>query len=157
MTHQPQQLGNDSALAFILGGNSTVTLKSLKTGTSFTYRVQKYFRPFLYGYVYRVKVKCLQSLSRPHSLNNDSDYVFIGTIFPGDVPPPRFHHSSKSCISADAPSVKAFAWAFAHLAIGDHHSQLEVWHEGRCGRCNRKLTVPESIASGYGPECATMN
>ena len=31
---------------------------------------------------------------------------------------------------------------------------LEVWHEGRCGRCNRALTVPESIASGIGPECA---
>jgi len=30
---------------------------------------------------------------------------------------------------------------------------LEIWHEGRCGRCNRKLTVPASIALGIGPEC----
>jgi hypothetical protein len=28
-----------------------------------------------------------------------------------------------------------------------------IWHEGRCGRCGRRLTVPESIESGYGPEC----
>ena len=36
---------------------------------------------------------------------------------------------------------------------------LEVWHEGRCGKCGRKLIVPESIARGIGPEkggtCAT--
>jgi len=28
-----------------------------------------------------------------------------------------------------------------------------VFHEGACGRCGRTLTVPESIASGFGPEC----
>lgn len=26
--------------------------------------------------------------------------------------------------------------------------------EGRCVRCNRKLTTPESITAGIGPECA---
>jgi hypothetical protein len=30
---------------------------------------------------------------------------------------------------------------------------LEVWHEGRCGACGRRLTVPESIERGLGPEC----
>src|SRR5262249_13335004 len=29
----------------------------------------------------------------------------------------------------------------------------KLLHEGRCGRCGRRLTVPESIESGYGPEC----
>ena len=31
---------------------------------------------------------------------------------------------------------------------------VQVWHEGRCGKCGRKLTVPESLTSGLGPECA---
>ncbi len=31
--------------------------------------------------------------------------------------------------------------------------QLEVWHEGCCGKCGRKLTDAESIARGIGPEC----
>lgn len=26
-------------------------------------------------------------------------------------------------------------------------------HEGRCGRCGRRLTVPRSILTGLGPEC----
>ena len=31
---------------------------------------------------------------------------------------------------------------------------LEIFHEGRCCACGRKLTTPESILSGIGPECA---
>jgi hypothetical protein len=31
---------------------------------------------------------------------------------------------------------------------------FDLHHEGRCGRCGRELTVPESIALGIGPECA---
>lgn len=30
---------------------------------------------------------------------------------------------------------------------------VEFWHQGTCARCGRSLTVPESIASGLGPEC----
>lgn len=29
----------------------------------------------------------------------------------------------------------------------------EVMHEGKCCRCNRPLTHPESIGLGFGPEC----
>jgi hypothetical protein len=31
-----------------------------------------------------------------------------------------------------------------------------VWHEGSCARCGKKLTVPESIESGFGPECVKL-
>jgi len=33
------------------------------------------------------------------------------------------------------------------------NSSYEFWHEGSCCICGRKLTVPESIANGIGPEC----
>lgn len=52
---------------------------------------------------------------------------------------------------------------FRQDVIGDEvipHVQalgrIEVWHEGRCGRCARRLTVPESILIGIGPECAEI-
>lgn len=35
-------------------------------------------------------------------------------------------------------------------------AQAEVWHEGLCGRCGRRLTVPASIESGFGPECRAV-
>ena len=33
---------------------------------------------------------------------------------------------------------------------------FEIRHAGRCGRCGRVLTVPESIDCGLGPKCAAM-
>lgn len=86
--------------------------------------------------------------------NNDSDYSYLGRIArdvfwagrkvprPGDV-------------SAEAPSSRAFAWTWKMLASGRFPETLEIWHEGSCGRCGRKLTVPTSIAQGFGPECIT--
>lgn len=34
---------------------------------------------------------------------------------------------------------------------------FELRHEGRCGRCGRRLTVPESIDTGLGPTCAAKS
>jgi hypothetical protein len=30
---------------------------------------------------------------------------------------------------------------------------VEVWHEGFCGKCGKRLTVPNSIEIGIGPDC----
>ena len=32
---------------------------------------------------------------------------------------------------------------------------FKLHHEGRCGRCGRTLTTPESVTAGFGPECVT--
>jgi hypothetical protein len=34
----------------------------------------------------------------------------------------------------------------------DLPEQTKVYHEAKCARCGR-LTVPESIESGFGPHC----
>jgi hypothetical protein len=123
---------------FLLAGKSTVTLRSTKTQKRFTYRVRKSED----GRVWFVAL-----LNGP---DNESSYGYIGIIRAGKT----FEHGRKSKVAADAPSVKAFAWFFANLAAGERLGDgVEVWHEGKCGRCGRKLTVPESIAHGIGPEC----
>jgi hypothetical protein len=33
---------------------------------------------------------------------------------------------------------------------------FNLQHAGKCGRCGRKLTVPQSIETGIGPECASI-
>lgn len=134
MTTAPLDPAN--ARRFILAGNARVTLESAKTGARYTYRVRQkedgfYFVSVLTG------------------SDNEADYTYLGTIRDA-----RYAHGRKSCIGADAPSAKAFEWAWPRLAAGAAPVGLNVWHEGRCGRCNRPLTVPESIASGFGPECA---
>jgi hypothetical protein len=124
---------------FVLAGNARVTLVSRKTGTRFTYRVRQ------------------PGKDKPHFVqlltgsDNTDSYEFFGTIFEGR----RFQHSRRSRISLEAPSVVAWRWFWGHLM--SHHqlpAALEVWHEGRCGRCGRALTVPSSIKMGIGPECA---
>lgn len=51
--------------------------------------------------------------------------------------------------------LKVFPWIWGRLVGGlPIPASVEIWHEGRCCRCNRKLTVPASIELGLGPDCA---
>jgi len=130
------------ALAFMLGGNARVTFRSKKTGDRFTYRIAVCDgKPDLFF---------VAVLTGP---DNTSSFQYLGTIrrgFAGD----RYAHGVKSRIGADAPSARGFAWVWAQLQGGGIPSAVEIWHEGRCGRCARPLTVPESIRTGFGSECA---
>jgi hypothetical protein len=129
-----------AALKYILGGNSYTTLVSDKTGTRFTYRVSLADKKNPSD----ADVWFVAVLNGP---DNWTNYMYIGIIKDG-----QYRWTSKSKIGEDAPSVKAFKFCYGHLS---HHTIVgfEVWHEGKCGRCGRKLTVPESVASGFGPEC----
>lgn len=128
----------EAARKFILGGNARVTIRSKVSGVRFSYRVRKSED----GSIFFVSVLT--------GSDNEGDYTYAGTLKPSE----RFRHGVKSKIQAGAPSVKAFDWVWAQLLTKETLPEtLEVFHEGRCGRCNRALTVPESIESGFGPEC----
>lgn len=127
------------ALEFMLAGNAYLTLRSTKTGTRYTFRVK------------RKKDTNLWFVSTLWGSDNTSDYSYLGLIDENR----QFRLSPKSRTTRDSPQTKAFEWTMRQLVEkGIVPDQLEVWHEGRCGRCGRLLTVPESIASGIGPECA---
>lgn len=124
--------------AFALAGNATLTLVSKKTGTRFTFKIRK------------------PDANKPHFVSllngpsNEDDFQFLGSIFNEN----EYRHGSRSRLVFDAPSAVAFRWFWSAMRRDLLPEQLEVWHEGRCGRCGRKLTVPESIENGLGPECA---
>lgn len=125
-----------AVLTFALAGRARLTFRSKKTGTRFTYKVTaKEGKPAF--------------VSLMTGSDNEGDFEYLGTIFNEK----SFSHGRKSRIAQDAPSAKAFAWVWAQVQNGVIPESLEVWHEGRCGRCGRVLTVPESIATGLGPEC----
>lgn len=140
-----------AAHAAILAGNATVTLVSKATGARFTYRVRKAER----GDAFFVSL-----LSGP---NNDSDYAYMG-LLSRDYYGKKGHWgesgyqlrtTAKSRVQLSAPSAKAINYALGALyERGEIPGTLEIWHEGRCCRCGRTLTVPESLATGLGPECA---
>lgn len=132
-------------MAFATAGNATVTLESLKTGKRFTYKITA---PRDGG----DRVRFVRLLTGP---NNNEDFGYIGYLKHHAGPPGawRFHHGQgKAVAGATAPSVKAIHW----FVRNPDDPRVAVHHAGKCGRCGRKLTVPESLASGLGPVCAAM-
>lgn len=129
---------SESALRFILAGNATITLVSTKTETRYTYKIR---RP---------------TKDTPHFVSlltgadNESDYKFMGTIFYETEYRPGWN----SKIGEVAPSSMAWRHFWKFLIKGQISQYMEIWHEGSCGRCGRKLTDPASIADGFGPVCA---
>lgn len=132
-------------LEFLLAGKAVFTIENTETGNRFTYKVKKKDNVDHWENLYFVSV-----LTGP---DNSSDYTYIGTIFGGK----EFRETKKSAASASAPSFKVFKWLWSVLGNGGGGlpEKVKFWHEGRCCRCGRTLTVPESIERGVGPECAS--
>lgn len=136
-------VGKEAIKGFMMAGKATLTVENEKTGNRFTFNV----RAPREADESRMFVKVLTGAC------NESDYSYLGTIFKSDGGP-RYFHGKKSAIGPEAPSARAFAWLFDRL-FGDKSlpEEVAVYHDGRCGRCGRKLTTPESVLSGFGPEC----
>lgn len=128
-------------LAYMFAGNATFTFRSLKTGAHFTYKIQKNDK----ANNFFVKV-----LTGP---DNVSDYTYIGMIVDG-----QFKTTAKSKMRRGSAPVDVITWALTNFNQNGKEmpAQMEVWHTGRCGRCGRPLTVPASVASGIGPDCAAQ-
>jgi hypothetical protein len=127
-----------------LGGHALFTLKSLKSGSRYTYKV-----------------------TAPRDENKDDPNVLFVSVLTGSdnthnykyigyIKKEEFIYGVKSKIGFSAPSVIAFMYCFDLFKKGQENKLLEIWHEGKCCRCGRTLTVPESIESGIGPECARI-
>ena len=126
-------LQNDSALNFILAGNATVTFLNTQSKNRFTFKVSK------------PKDSDVHFVS---VLTGPDTYTFLGSIFNNN-----FKSSKKSTIQESAQSFQVFKFVFDRLKTKNLPDVIEIYHEGKCGRCGRALTVPESIVSGFGPEC----
>jgi hypothetical protein len=125
---------------FVFAGRAVFTLRSVKTGMRFTYRVKvKKTDP---------EVFFVETLRGP---DNTRDYRYAGLL----RRPGTFFITTRSQVLRTAASVKALVW-FLDAMVNDRAvlgPTLEVWHEGRCCCCGRTLTVPESVEDGIGPEC----
>jgi hypothetical protein len=141
--HRAQFTTAEAAHKALFAGNATLTVVSKKTGERFTIKIHQPDpdengrpAPFIVGL-----------LSGP---DNTADYRYMGLLKNDGV-----RLTAKSRISTKAPSVQGLTWLVRHVANGSFPGdKIELWHEGRCCRCGRPLTVPSSIAAGIGPDCA---
>lgn len=137
--------GVENIERFVFGGDATFTVVSNRTGTRYTFKVEvgmardekpaPYFARLLAG------------------PDNVGDFVYLGTIFPNARTELRLTRASK--LTDDSGPVKALRFVLAAVAAR-RVDAFQFWHEGRCCRCGRPLTVPESIATGVGPKCAEL-
>lgn len=152
---QGQLLFPSTIRQYVMGGNATFTLKSRKTGDRFTYKVKssKKDRDAFWSTGNQDKTTYFVSvLSGP---DNTNDYRYLGLLKLHGDGHYDFCHTAKSPDRA-AKSFVTFKWFWNLLEQGCHISDgIEFWHEGSCCMCGRTLTVPESVARGIGPECAS--
>lgn len=130
---------------FLFAGNAIITLRSRKTNKHLTFKV-KASKKDEADSVFFVSV-----LSGP---DNTSNYSYIGIIGSDKK---TFKITQKSKVSSDAVSYQAFSFFLKNIINNKLHADLEVYHSGRCGRCGKLLTDPDSIKRGLGPHCSTKN
>jgi hypothetical protein len=148
-TFRGRILNPETAVRFILAGDARVTFLNEATGNRFTYRVTAPKVDTARG----GRITDLTSPMRFVALaDNEATFAYLGFVRDGGP----FVWGRKSRVREDAPSVDVFGFVWDALHAGEIPAGVSIWHEGHCGRCGRTLTVPASIASGFGPDCAAL-
>lgn len=122
---------------FFLAGNAVFTLKSLATGKHYTFRAATQDKDLL------TKMSWVSLLVRP------DEYAYLGTVFTND----DIFQYKQTKKSPPSSCHRIMYWFIQQINAGEFPDTVEVIHEGRCGRCGRTLTHPDSIESGLGPVC----
>jgi hypothetical protein len=136
----------NTALDFIIAGKSRFTLTSKVSGNSFTFKIDAP-KDRATGETDH-SILFVKVLNGPNNAW-DGDWLFLGFMRRDS----GFELAGGKKGHPDAPSFRALDWTLRQLAAGNIPEALEIRHEGKCGRCGRALTRPESIDSGFGPEC----
>lgn len=81
--------------------------------------------------------------------NNESyDYMGVLEKFSGQI-----IRTKGSKVPANHPAFVAASWALPQIWKHGKMPGGQVVHAGRCGRCAKLLTDPDSVRTGFGPEC----
>jgi hypothetical protein len=138
-------LSGPTGRAFLLAGKAIFTISN-PSGERYTFMVQrvepKPGSPYPATYFGKVLT----------GRDNTSDYTYLGIVL---------DREGVLTLKATAKSQVAKPFKVLEFVLRVLSGQRDLpegyvlQHEGRCGRCGRTLTVPSSIESGIGPECAT--
>lgn len=140
------EIGNialDNALKFMLAGKCEFVLYSTKTKEKFEYKLtKKESNNKENEFIYFLNTKI------------DNEYKYAGVIWfdekQGEF---RFGQGAKGRVSGNHLNIRSLLFVMNKLHNEGEPKFCEVYHIGTCGRCGKKLTTPESIMTGLGPEC----
>lgn len=161
MGHEQHVLKHDkTTLAFLLAGRCYVTLEKIADGARHTYFVEQ-----------KVDKGLVDDPKHPgkkvQTIVKRYDFWFVSLVkgaigdskprYLGVIDPTTFRTTTKTANNqlATADNINLFGDILRDLRAGVSNAhKVRIWHCGMCGRCGRELKVPESIATGIGPECA---
>lgn len=126
---------------FFYAGKAEFTAHNEHTGNRVTFYVTKSNNKGYREDVYFVSCRVLG--------DHQNGKVFVGTIFNKTY----FSHSKKSPLRSEHYAVRAVQWFIDNFKELENMEYFKIYHVGNCCKCGRKLTVPDSIASGFGPDC----
>lgn len=139
----------------LLAGSAKFTLTSVNSGTRFTYHIRS-------GSLDRDKSWSVNNQNRRFFFvkvlcgpDNQRDYRLVAIIRRTDEETTAIDVSKWATASDATPkSFEAIQWWLHKIFIvGVLPDEVALDWANSCGRCGRELTVPESIRSGFGPEC----
>lgn len=113
--------------------NGKITVKNPKTGEHRTFQIKT---------VRKGKLEGKRIVSMLYGPDNCSDYRGFGFV------------DGLGFITLWKAAQTDFFQKVVKILEKPEAYNLEYLEEGRCIRCNRVLTHPDSITSGIGPECA---
>lgn len=131
------RVANEHIISFLLGGKCECIIRNINTNNSFKFQIKSNTESsggnmyFVYTYV-------------------DGKSVYAGFIG-GKKREYTYTQGKKGVLSENEIEIKALMYVLKNAhKLPDN---VEVLHVGKCSRCGRKLTNPDSINIGVGPEC----
>lgn len=156
---QKHLITKDKQYEFTMAGNAKFTVENMKTGNRFSFRVKKSNKkeqPNLYFVSVDTNLENRRNILT-QKLNDNFEkykhsfqYNYLGVIFSDSK---KYFWSKKSRIKQDSQYNEVFKWIFNRIKTSSMPDFVEFYHNNYCARCGKTLKVPESIISGFGPEC----
>ena len=146
MTDTTHVLASDAVRNYITAGRALVTVLNTTTEGRHTYKITA---PGKTAEERAEAEICFVSvLTGPE---NTSHYTYIGTLIRKTG---RFVTTKGSRLPSSDVRVMGFSWLTRNVDRLSKFENVEIRHHNHCGRCNRLLTVPESVDTGLGPVCS---
>ena len=134
---------------FMVAGKAIWTL-----GVPESFQKEKDSKPHYTFKVNKAKTGDMYFVNLLTGPDNMSDYTYVGMLNTsnGEV---KLTKASK--LSSDSICFRLLNRVMSRVWADEVTKILEagftLHHEGRCGRCAKRLTTPESCEAGFGPEC----
>lgn len=128
--------------------NGTYTIKNNKTGDHRTFKISTQPDDASFAPGQRIIELLIGE-------NNETDYKGFGFVTEDGIKVWKRFQGTKDQASLHEKYAQ-MVWSMGTLGTASPYlaKGLELFLTKNCLRCNRKLTTPESIERGIGPECA---